>query len=119
MAKTIKNKLKTGENSKAARMKPAYKLAAKNDVQKRKMDEQLKRVEIRLEKLVKSIHATTHQAKRNSEDVQKLILEIADMHQEMALLETKADADRKLNLIMQALDGLSARINIREVEKHY
>jgi hypothetical protein len=24
-----------------------------------------------------------------------------------------------LNLIMQALDGLSARINIREVEKHY
>ena len=47
----------------------------------------------------------------------KLIGEIVWLKTEISKLETKAEAERKFNLIMQAIDNLTAKIDAYQAEK--
>jgi len=76
-----------------------------------------KAVENQLERLEKSVDAVAGQAVKESADIQRLTLEVVDMRQEMALLETKTGADRKFDLLMQAIDGLAAKIDAMHTEQ--
>jgi hypothetical protein len=111
-------KLATKEEiSKLATKEEISKLATKEEMNKHATKDELRLVEIRLEKLEKSVDLLAAQVTRNSDDIQRLTVEVVDMRQEMALLETKADADRKFNLIMQAINGLAAKIDAMHTEK--
>ena len=112
------DKLATKEEiSKLATKEEMSKLATQEEMSKHATKDELKLVEIRLEKLEKSVDFLAGQVTRNSDDIQRLTVEVVDMKQEMGLLESKADADHKFNLIMQAIDGLAAKIDAMHTEK--
>lgn len=53
----------------------------------------------------------------NSERIDRLVVEVVNIREDMKLLETKADADKKFHLLMAAIDGLAKKIDSYQTEK--
>ncbi len=87
------------------------KLASKEELKKLATKEELKKLATKEELKKLATKDELHQVEN------KLIKEIIKIKTEIATLETKADAEKRFNLIMQAIDGLAAKIDSYNTEK--
>lgn len=87
------------------------KLATKEELKKFATKEDLKKLATK-EDLKRFVTIEVHQKSEN-----KLYSEIIRLEEKLNLFETKADATKKFNIIMKALDKISARIDSYYIEK--
>ncbi len=61
--------------------------------------------------------ATKDELKKVDQKVDRVITVIENIQHDLTKFETKADADRRFDLLMQAIDGLAGRVDDYMVEK--
>ena len=96
------------------------KLAAKEEIKKLAIKEELKNFATKedlkklatKEDLKRFVTIEVHQKSEN-----KLYCEIIRLEEKLNLFETKVDATKKFNIIMKALDKITARIDSYYIEK--
>jgi len=78
----------------------------------------------RLDKQEKSLDLVAGQVAKNTSAIEKNTTAIEDLRimntlviERMEKLETKEDADRKFNLLMNAIDGVVGRIDVYRIEQ--
>ena len=117
-------KLATKEELKQEVAKLATKEELNQAVAKLSTKDELKKLEVRFERLENqvvtntgSINGLKKEVSFNSTRIDALTKEIVSLRSDMTLLETKADADKKFHALMNAIEGLAAKLDDYKVEK--
>lgn len=89
-------------------------VATKDDLKKLATKDELKKLATKSE--LKKL-ATKDELKKVDQKVDRVITAVVNIQHDLTKFETKADADRRFDLLMQAIDGLAGRIDDYMVEK--
>jgi serine/threonine protein phosphatase PrpC len=81
-------------------------MATKEELKKLATKQELKKFEL----------ATKEEFKKQNKKIDNLARVVGQMQHQMALFETKEDADRKFNILITAIDGLTKKVTDFQIE---
>ena len=102
------------ELKKFATKEDLKKLATKEDLKKLATKEEIKKLATKEE--LKKL-ATKKDFKHQQKQIDNLFIEVRRQREQIFLLETKEDADKKFNILLSAIDGIVKKIDDDRIER--